>query len=312
MKGIKAFSGALIIVIIFLVFSSFFTIKEGYHGILLRLGRIVTKSNSENIDLKKNISKTQLKNIVLDPGLHLKWPFIDTAYVFDTRLQTLDIKSSRIVTIEKKDVIVDYYVKWRIEDLPLYFKATSGDETRAETLLEQQLNTLIRAEFGKRTIQEVVYSDRQTIMNNLIKAAMTQADNLGINVVDARIKGIELPPNTSNQIFERMRANMRIVANEHRAKGEAMAEEIRAIADKKVTLKVAQAVNEGFQLRALGQAQAARIYADAFKKDKQFFKFYRSLKAYKKSFNSKQDLLILDQSSEFFKYFKQPLKSVTK
>ncbi len=267
-----------------------FTITQGQHGILLRLGRLVEDD------------KTQ-KALILSPGLHIKMPLIESVRLFDTRIQTLDIKSSRIVTKEKKDVIVDYYVKWQIEDLAQYFKATGGNEFKAETLLEQQLNTSLRAQFGKRTISDVVSGGRDDVMDVLRDRAEEQASQLGIHVVDVRIKGIELPANTSNAIYQRMRADMQKIANHHRADGHAEAEAIQAMADAKVTILLATARSEGQTIRAQGQAKAAAIYADAFGKNKEFFTLYRYLKTYVNSFNSRRDLFVLDQNSPFFDYF---------
>ncbi|GGI86286.1 protease modulator HflC [Legionella impletisoli] len=293
MNATKTFLGILAFVILLLLLTSLFTITQGHHAILLRLGKLVTVEQSDKVK-------------ILDPGLHFKIPFIETVRIFDTRIQTLDIKSSRIVTKEKKDVLVDYYVKWRINDLAHYFKATGGNELKAETLLEQQLNTSLRAQFGKRTIPDLV-SGRDDVMEVLQQKAEEQASQLGIYVVDVRIKGIELPPSTSNAIYQRMRADMQKIANRHRADGNAAAEAIKANADAKVTVILAEALNEGRTIKAKGQAEAATVYEQAFAKNKDFFTFYRSLKAYENSFDSKQDILVLDQSSAFFDYFKHGL-----
>ena len=284
----------LFFLLLIVLMGSLFTVSQGEQGIILRLGRLV-------IDKKTDKTKVML------PGLHAKTPFIENVRLFDTRIQTLDIKSSRIVTREKKDVIVDYYVKWRIENLAQYFKSTSGNQFKAETLLEQQLNTWLRAEFGKRTIADVVSGGRDDVMEVLRNKAEEQASQLGINVVDVRIKGIELPANTSNAVYQRMRADMQKIANRHRADGQAAAEAIQAAADARVTVLLAKAQSDGQVLRAKGQASAASTYAQAFSKNQEFFAFYRSLKAYEGSFNSKQDMLVLDQSSAFFDYFKHSL-----
>ena len=311
MKATGTVIGALIFVVLLVLLTSVFTVNQGQHGILLRLGRLVTVDN-QKVDPEK-LAKADLPdkyfpNVkILNPGLHFKMPFIESVRVFDTRLQTLDIKSSRIVTREKKDVIADYYVKWRIDNLARYFTSTGGNAFKAETLLEQQLNTYLRAEFGKRTISEVVSGGRDDVMEVLRNRAEEQASKLGIEVVDVRIKGIELPSSTSNAIYQRMRADMQKIAARHRADGNAEAEAIRAAADAKVTVIVAQARSEGQVIRSRGQSQAAQIYAEAFNQDKNFFAFYRSLKAYVESFNSKQDILVLDQNSSFFNFFKKPL-----
>jgi len=292
MKPTKTILGVVAFFILLVLFSCVFTIMQGQHGILLRLGRLVNDAQTSKVR-------------ILSPGLHMKMPFIESVRVFDTRIQTLDIKSSRIVTKEKKDVIVDYYVKWRIEDLSQYFKSTGGNEFKAETLLEQQLNTSLRAQFGKRTISDVISGGRDDVMDVLRERAEEQASQLGVHVVDVRIKGIELPANTSNAIYQRMRADMQKIANHHRADGQAQAEAIQATADARVTILIAQATSDGQIIRAQGQAKAAEIYAKAFGQNKDFFALYRSLKAYEGSFNNKSDILVLDQSSAFFDYFKR-------
>lgn len=292
MNAMKTSLAVVAFLLMLLLFSCIFTVTQGQKGIVLRLGRLVNDAQTGHVR-------------ILTPGLHIKMPFIENVRVFDTRIQTLDIKSSRIVTKEKKDVIVDYYVKWRIEDLAQYFKSTGGNEFKAETLLEQQLNTSLRAQFGKRTISDVVSGGRDDVMDVLRERAEEQAAQLGVHVVDVRIKGIELPANTSNAIYQRMRADMQKIANHHRADGQAQAEAIQAEADAKVTILLAQARSDGQVVRAQGQAKAAAIYAQAFGQNKEFFAFYRSLKAYQGSFNSKNDILVLDQSSAFFDYFKR-------
>lgn len=290
MKATKLTIGVVIFFILLLLASSVFKVTQGQHGILLRLGRLVNDSKTQQV-------------LILSPGLHVKMPFIESVRIFDTRIQTLDIKSSRIVTKEKKDVMVDYYVKWKIENLAQYFKATGGNEFKAETLLEQQLNTSLRAQFGRRTISDVVSGGRDDVMEVLRERAEEQASQLGIHVVDVRIKGIELPANTSNAIYQRMRADMQKIANHHRADGHAEAEAIQAMADARVTVLIAQAKSEGQKTRAQGQAKAAAMYTAAFGQNKPFFAYYRSLKAYKHSFNHQRDVLILDQDNAFFDYF---------
>ena len=215
------------------------------------------------------------------------------------------------MTKEKKDVLVDYYVKWRIIDLARYFKSTGANKFKAETLLEQQLNTSLRAQFGRRTISDVVSGDRDDVMDVLRDNAEREAGKLGVHVVDVRIKGIELPANTSNAIYQRMRADMQKIANRHRADGQGAAEAIQAGADANVTVTLAQAQSDGEKLKALGLAEAAEIYANAYNKDQTFFTFYRSLKAYKESFRNKDSMLVLDQSSAFFNYFKNGVTGKT-
>jgi membrane protease subunit HflC len=294
MNVTKFIVGGVVFLVLLIMTTCLFVVTQGQHGILLRLGRIVTEHKTGEVK-------------VYSPGLHMKTPFIETVRIFDTRLQTIDIKSSRIVTKEKKDVIVDCYVKWRIADLAQYFKATGGNQFKAETLLEQQINTSLRAQFGKRTISDVVSSDRGDVMEVLRQGAERQAAQLGMHVVDVRIKGIELPENTSNAIYQRMRADMQKIANGHRADGSAAAEAIQAASDARVTVILAKAKSDGQMLRAQGQALAAAIYAKAYSQNKDFFAFYRSLKAYQTSFNNKRDILVLDPSSAFFDYFRHGL-----
>lgn len=294
MRNTSKALGVVLILLFLLFLVSVFTVSEGQQGIILRLGRLVNDSDTNKVK-------------VLNPGLHFKAPFIENVRIFDTRIQTMDIKSTRIVTKEKKDVMVDYYVKWHITDLAQYFKSTGGSEFKAETLLEQQLNTLLRAQFGKRTISEVVSGGRDDVMALLRTAAEKQAGELGINVVDVRIKGIELPANTSNAVYQRMRADMQKIANKHRADGQAAAEEIQAKADADVMVLLAKTQSEAQKVRAVGQAKAASIYAQAYGQNKEFFALYRSLLAYEGSFRSKKDILVLDQSSSFFDYFKQAM-----
>ncbi len=294
MNATKTTLGILVFLVLVLLLTSIFTVTQGHQGIILRLGRLVKDSQTDKVK-------------VLAPGLHFKTPFIESVRIFDTRIQTMDIKSTRIVTKEKKDVMVDYYVKWQISDLAQYFKSTGGNEFKAETLLEQQLNTLLRAQFGKRTISEAVSGGRDDVMVLLRNAAEKQAGELGIVVIDVRIKGIELPANTSNAIYQRMRADMQKIANRHRADGQAAAEQIQAKADANVMVLLAKTRSNAQQTRAIGQAEAAAIYAKAYGQNKDFFALYRSLLAYEGSFNDKKDVLVLDQSSSFFDYFKHAI-----
>lgn len=287
----KAIFWTILVFILFMLgYSSVYTVRQGQEGVLLYLGKIQTDS------------KTKL-SVVKDAGLHYKLPFLDQILLFDVRLQTLDIQSSRIVTEEKKDVIVDYYVKWRITNPALYYTRTGADQFRAETLLEQQLNDTLRAEFGKRTIQEVVSDDRSAIMNQLKDQADKSAQKLGIQVIDVRIKRIDLPPEVSSAVYERMRAERERVATEHRAQGRADGEAIRAQADANATVTVATAQEQAAQIRAQANALAAKIYSDAYGKNPDFYAFYRSLLAYEATFNNKGDVLVLKPDSQFFTYF---------
>lgn len=228
MSLVKTVGAILGLAILLLVFTSIFTVREGHEGLLLRLGKLARDSSTGEPK-------------VFAPGLHFKVPFINQAKVFDTRLQTLDIQSSRIVTEEKKDVLVDYFVKWRIKDLPLYYTRTGGNVSQTQILLEQQLNDGLRAQFGQRNISEVVSGERTDIMAILQEQANRSAQPLGVEVVDVRIKRIDLPAEVSTAVFERMRTERQRIANQHRAEGKSAAEAIKANADAGVTVILAKA-----------------------------------------------------------------------
>lgn len=293
MKSTLKFVWIIIAIIVLLcLYTGLFTVSEGQKALVLRLGNLqMTAQNQPK---------------VYGPGLHFKIPFITSLLLFDTRIQTLEIESSRIVTAEKKDVIVDYYVKWRITNLAKYYTSTAGDITRAEVLLQQQINNGLRAQFGQRTIPEVVSDDRSKIMSTLRSGADKSATPLGIDVVDVRIKAIDLPKEVSTAVFSRMRAERQRVAAEHRANGKSIAEAIRAKADADVTVILASAKQQAAEQRAAGQKQAAKIYADAYNKNPDFYAFYRSLLAYQDTFNSKRDIMVLGPNSQFFKYMNKP------
>ena len=282
----------LVVFVLIAASSVLFVVKQGQNGIVLRLGRLVEEKATGRV-------------IVLRPGLHARMPLLDQVRLFDTRLQTLDIKSSRIVTNEKKDVIVDYYVKWKIKNIAKYFKSTGGNSFKAETLLEQQLNTSLRAQFGKRKIAELVSGGRDDMMEILRQRAEIQAAGFGIHVVDVRIKGIDLPESTSAAIYQRMRADMQKIANHHRADGQAAGEAIKASADAAVTVTLAQAKKDAAIIRAEGQAKASTIYADAYQQNPGFFSLYRRLKAYADSFRQSNDMLVVDTNNDFFRMFHQ-------
>ncbi|CAM4455361.1 MAG: Modulator of FtsH protease HflC [Legionellaceae bacterium] len=292
-KKIQTYTVFSILVLLIFYLCSY-TVMEGQRAILLRLGAI-------KMDMKTG------KTLVMVPGLHFKWPFIEQVRKFDIRLQTLDVETSdaksapRIVTREKKNVVVDYYVKWRITDLALYYQRALG---QANTLLEQQLNDALRAEFGLRTINEVIADDRAIIMERLRILANSNAKNLGIGIIDVRIKRIDLPEEVSTAIFEQMRAEREKAAGEHRANGKAAAEAIRANADANATIIAASAKAQSAQIRSEGDMAAANIYADAYSKDPEFYAFYRSILAYKNTFANKKDIMVLKPDSKFFKYFK--------
>lgn len=280
----------VIIVLFILIFSCIFTVREGQKALILQLGEIVT-------DAKTHSAK------VYGPGIHFKLPIINKVRKFDTRLQTFPVESSRILTGDQKYVVVDYYIKWRINNVPLYYQRTGGIATQAETLLQQQVNDALRTAFGQRTLTDMVSGERVNVMALLTQGANQTAKNLGILVVDVRVKSIDLPKEVSDRVFNNMRTKREQVATQLRSNGKAQGEAIRAQADAEAVVAVAQAKNKAAQLRAQGQSEAARIYAEAYNKDPGFYALYRSLEAYKEVFNNKQDILILQPNSQFFKYF---------
>ena len=238
------------------------------------------------------------------PGLYWKLPIVNNVRRFDRRILTLDAAPERYLTVNKKNVMVDSFVKWRIANVENYYRTTSGDERRAGLRLSQLVKDGLRSEFGKRTIQEVISESRDDIMAIITKQMEASVEPFGIEVVDVRIKRIELPAEVSNSVYRRMEAERSRVASEFRSEGAKEAERIRAGADKTRSVTLANAYSEAETLRGEGDAEASRIYADAYGSNADFYSLYRSLEAYKKVFSSRQDLLVLDPSSEFFDYFK--------
>jgi len=281
----------MLVVGLIIILSTIFTVQEGQKAIRLRLGKIVASS--------QDIAK------VAKPGLHFKLPLIETVKYFDVRLQTFDMQSSRILTKEQKYVLVDYYVKWKIDDVPAYYTRTGGFSNRAQQLLQQKANNALRAAFGTRSITEVVSGERGEIMSTLKNKLHESARSLGISVIDFRIKRIDLPKEVSLSVHARMRAERERVATKHRSYGRAEAERIRAKADAKVTVIKAQAKMDAAKIKAIGLSKAAAIYSVAYRKDASFYSFYRSLQAYLHSFNAQHNnFLVLNPKTEFFRFFR--------
>lgn len=287
----KNFSIAILSLLAVLVVSSVFIIYEGQRGIVFQFSKIKRDSATDEM-------------MVFEPGLHFKIPFIESVRKLDARIQTLDEAADRFVTSEKKDLMVDSFVKWRIVDFSTYYLRTSGSVENARALLKQKVNNGLRTEFGNRTIKEIVSGDRDEIMSQALESAESSREDLGIEVVDVRIKAINLPTEVSVSIYERMRAERTAVAKEHRSQGQEQAEIIRATIDAKVTVMLAEAQKSASTTRGEGDAQAAKIYADIYGKDEEFYRFYRSLEAYEKSFNSKSDIMVVKPDSDFFNYLK--------
>ncbi len=239
-----------------------------------------------------------------EPGLHWKVPFANSVRRFDSRILTLDAEPERYLTLEKKNVIVDAFIKWRIRDVANYYKTMGGDERRAGQRLSQVIKNGLRDEFGKRTIQEAISGERAEIMNVITAQIEEQAKQFGIEVVDVRIKRIELPAEVSGSVYDRMEAERSRVAKDLRSRGKEASERIRADADRQRTVILAEAYRDAERLRGEGDGSAAEIYAKAFQKDEKFYAFYRSLDAYRNVFSKQEDVLVLDPESEFFDYFK--------
>jgi len=292
----KNFSIAILTLLFILVVSSVFVIYEGQRGIVFQFSKI-----------KRDAATDEM--MVFEPGLHFKMPFIESVRKLDARIQTLDEAPDRFVTSEKKDLIVDSFAKWRIVDFSTYYLRTSGSIENARALLKQKINNGLRTEFGNRTIKEIVSGERGAIMQKALESAASSRVDLGIEVVDVRIKAINLPTEVSSSIYERMRAERTAVAKEHRAQGQEQAEIMRATIDAKVTVMLAEAQKNAFTLRGEGDAEAAKIYADSYTKDAEFYRFYRSLKAYENSFNSKSDIMVVKPDSDFFNYLKDGTKA---
>ncbi len=276
---------AVFVLLVLLASGSLFAVKEGERAIVIQFGKV-----------QRDDATGETR--VFEPGLHFKLPFIDSVRHLDARIQTLDGTPDRFVTSEKKDLIVDSYVKWRIEDFARYYLSTGGNKLQAEALLKQKVNNGLRSEFGTRTIAQIVSGERSALMNQAMEQASTSSDELGIEIVDVRVKQINLPTEVSNSIFQRMRAERAAVAREHRSEGQEQAEVIKANIDAKVTVMLADAERNARQLRGEGDAIAAQIYADAYSKNADFYSFLRSMDAYKQSFNSKQDVMVIAPDSD--------------
>jgi membrane protease subunit HflC len=262
------------------------------------------------VDQRQNALVFQLGEVVsvkTKPGLYFKLPLVQNVRFFDTRILTLDSADpERFITSEKKNVLVDSFIKWRVIDARQFYVSVGGDETRAQIRLNQTVNDGLRAEFGKRTINEVVSGRREEIMSIIRAKADGDARKIGVQVVDVRIKRVDLPETVSENVYRRMEAERKQVANELRSTGAAEAEKIKADADKQKDVIVAEAYRDAQRVKGEGDAKASAVYASAYGKNAEFYAFYRSMQAYRESFKSKSDVMVLDPSSDFFKYMKNP------
>ena len=328
---------ALIILVLFVLFTSVFVVHEGERGITLRFGKVVR--DDEN------------KPLVYEPGLHFKVPFIESVKTLDARIQTMDNQADRFVTKEKKDLIVDSYIKWRISDFSRYYLATGGgDVSQAEVLLKRKFSDRLRSEIGRLDVKDIVTDSRGRLTLDVRDAlnsgsagtddevATPAADDaiasaaarvmketngkipvvnpnsmaaLGIEVVDVRIKQINLPAEVSEAIYNRMRAEREAVARRHRSQGQEEAEKLRATADYEVTRTLAEAEREGRITRGEGDAEAAKLFAETFSQDPDFYSLVRSLRAYENSFKSNQDVMVMSPDDDFFRHMKSPEKSTS-
>ena len=283
-ERLPAIAGVLLLVIVILSMSVF-TVDQRRYAMVFQLGEI--------------------KRVELEPGIKFKWPLIQNVREFDNVILTLDTPQPELFqTKEKKNVLVDSFVKWRINDPKEFYLAFGGDEERARNRLEQAVNASLREEFGKRTVHDVVSGERQSLMSAVRIKAEKDATRSGMQIVDVRVKRVELPNEVSESVFRRMDAERKRVANQLRSEGSAEAERIKADADRQREVKVAEAYRDAQKIKGEGDAKAAAIYAEAFGRSPEFYRFWRSLDAYKQTFRTKNDVLVVDPSSDFFKYMK--------
>jgi membrane protease subunit HflC len=238
-----------------------------------------------------------------EPGLHFKMPFLETVYKFDKRILTLDVQPERVLTNEKKNVIVDSFIKWRIADPEIFYTRLGGIESRANSRLTQFVREGVKDAFGRRTVREVVSSARSKLPEEILAAVDGQAENLGIDIIDVRIKKVELPDDVRESVYQRMEKDRAKIAREIRSEGEESAKKIRASADRQREELLANAYSTAEITRGNGDAESARVYAEAYTKDPDFYSFYRSLSAYRSAFSGGSDVLVLKPDSQFFQYF---------
>jgi modulator of FtsH protease HflC len=284
--GLGAFIGVVLVLAV-LASLALFTVDQRENAIVFQLGEI--------------------KEVVTEPGLRAKWPLIQNVRYFDKRILTIDEPDTeRFVTSEKKNLLVDSFVKWRIDDVRQYYISMNGDEARARSRLTQIVNSVLREEIGKRNVQDVVSGERDKIMQVVRDKVLQDAKPFGVQIVDVRLKRVELPQDVSESVYRRMEAERRAVASQLRSQGASEAEKIRAEADKDREVIIAEAYRDAQRVKGEGDAKAAAIYAKAYSENAEFYSFYRSLEAYRASFRSRSDVIVLDPNSEFFRYLKSP------
>ena len=293
MRSIMSFFSVVVIAVFFFGSSAIYIVDQRQQAILFQLGEV--------IDVKA------------EPGLYFKIPLAQNVRYFDKRILTMNTEEpERFITSEKKNVLVDLFVKWRIVDVKQYYISVRGDEGLAQTRLAQTINASLRDEFGNRTVHDVVSGERDVIMEIMRQKADADARSIGVEVVDVRLKRVDLPQEVSDSVYKRMEAERKRVANELRSTGAAESEKIRADADRQREVILAEAYRDAQKTMGDGDSQAAAIYASAFQKDSEFYAFWRSMDAYKQSFKNKGDMMVLEPSSDFFKYLKNPTVTSSK
>jgi len=282
-------------------------------AVALFVGLVISAMTLFTVDQRQYAIVFQLgevKEVIRESGLNFKWPLIQNVRYFEKRILTMDSpEPERFLTAEKKPVLVDSYVKWRIGDVKQYYISVGGDEIVAKTRLAQTVNSGLREEFGKRTVHDVVSGEREKIMAEVQRKADADARSMGVQIIDVRLKRVDFPPEVSDSVYRRMETERKRVANELRSQGSAEAEKIKADADRQREVIVAEAYRDAQKTKGEGDAKASAIYAQSFGQNPEFYSFYRSLEAYRQSFKNKSDLLVVDPSSEFFKYLKGSGKS---
>jgi len=277
-------------------------------GIVLAL--LVLSMSLYTVDQRKAAIRFQLGEVVsveTEPGLYFMVPMVQNVRLFDTRIQTLDSRDAeRFLTSENKNVLVDSFVKWKVIDVRQYYVSVRGDSIAAESRISQTVNDALRAEFARRTVHDVVSGERDKIMATVADKVDKDVKGIGVEVVDVRLKRVDLVPEISSDVYRRMESERKRVANELRATGQAEGEKIKADADRQRQVIVAEAYRDAQRTKGDGDAQATRIYAEAYSRNPEFYSFYRSLEAYRSSLRSKSDVMLLDPSSDFFRYLKSP------
>ncbi|QDQ28204.1 protease modulator HflC [Chitinimonas arctica] len=278
--------------------------------VIVLLGLLVLSMSVFTVDQRQSAMVFQLGEVVRvvkEPGIKFKVPLLQSVRYFDRRILTMDAESpERFNTIEKKNVLVDSYVKWQVIDVEQYYKSVGGNERTASARLRKTVNDVLRAEFGKQTVQDVISGKRDEVMEIVGQVADADARKIGVHIVDVRLKRVDFPDDISNAVYERMISERKTVASQLRSEGSAEAEKIRADADRQREIIIADAFNKAQQLKGEGDGKAASIYGAAYGQNPEFYAFYRSLEAYKKTFKSKSDVMVLEPSSAFFKYMKDP------